>query len=429
MPHPKNEYLYQQVKKKIMKSYKKPSGFASGAIVKEYKRLGGKYEKDENEPKLKRWFEEKWVNVNPLIQKNKPDAYPLFRPTKKVSSKTPTLLQEVPKKRLEQLYKMKQKIKGNENLPDFIIHNEKKGGAIQTQTYKNLLNESYAKKPKKNIDGYELDEELSKGKSKVYYNPETKHSVVAHRGTSGLKDWLNNMAYAVGGKKAYKMTDRYKEAEAQQRKAEEKYGHKNISTIGHSQGGLQAELLGKRTGEVITLNKATRPFTERKQKNQTDIRTKGDVVSKLNQNKYDVNIDNTSLNPIASHKVDTLDNLKIKSVGNVMDEKAGLGIMKKLLGRAKRRALQAKPKRKSKAKAEPKDERTEAHWDEYVSRKNRELDELEANDKKARIAKQFPLPPNLVKRREEINEHFHNTLPDDTLGGMIKHMFGSPRRR
>jgi hypothetical protein len=404
MPHPKNEYLYQQVKKKIMKSYKKPSAFASGAIVKEYKRLGGKYVMDENEPKLKRWFEEKWVNVNPLIQKNKPDAYPLFRPTKKVSSKTPTLLQEVPKKRLEQLYKMKQKIKGDENLPDFLIHNEKKGGAIQTQTYKNLLNESYSKKPKKNIDGYELDEELSKGRSKVYYNPETKHSVVAHRGTSGLKDWLNNMAYAVGGKKAYKMTDRYKEAEAQQRKAEEKYGHKNISTIGHSQGGLQAELLGKRTGEIITLNKATRPFTERKQENQTDIRTKGDVVSKLNSNKYDVNINNTSQNPITSHKIKSLDNL--------MDDKVGKGIMKKLFGRAKRRLLQAKPissrKGKSKAKAEPTEPTEET---------------------KARILKQFPLPPNLVKRREEINEHFHNTIPNDKLGGMIKHMFGSPRKR
>ena len=46
MPEPINKELYEQVKKKIMASYKKNSAFASGAIVKEYKRLGGKYKQD-----------------------------------------------------------------------------------------------------------------------------------------------------------------------------------------------------------------------------------------------------------------------------------------------------------------------------------------------------------------------------------------------
>ena len=36
-----------------MKSYKKPSGFASGAIVKEYKRQGGKYKEDGKKRNLK----------------------------------------------------------------------------------------------------------------------------------------------------------------------------------------------------------------------------------------------------------------------------------------------------------------------------------------------------------------------------------------
>jgi hypothetical protein len=409
MPRPKNEYLYEQVKKRIMKSYKKPSAFASGAIVKEYKRLGGKYEKDEKEPKLKRWFEEKWVNVNPLINKNKPDAYPLFRPTKRVSKNTPTLLQEVPKKRLEELYKMKQKIKGDSNLPDFVVHHEdeKKGGAIDTSVFKELLNESYAKKPKENVNGYVLDKELSKGASKVYYNPETKHSVVAHKGTSGYKDWLNNLAYAVGGKKGYKMTKRYKNAEEQQRKAEEKYGSKNISTIGHSQGGLQAELLGKRTGEIITLNKATRPFTERKQENQTDIRTKGDVVSKMNKNKYDISIDNPTINPLASHKVDTLDNLKIKSVGNVMD-KEGQGIMKKLFGS---RVVDKKKQKQRVAKREQNRKFVDNGEDERLPP---EVDEARAKYYRDLMAN---------RKKDEINQHFKDTMPNDKLGGMIKIMF------
>jgi hypothetical protein len=373
MPEPKNEKLYANVKKKIMKSYKKPSAFASGAIVKEYKRLGGKYEKDGKEPKLKRWFEEKWVNVNPILNKNDPDAYPLFRPTKKINSKTPTLLQEVPKARLQQLYKLKQKIKGDENLPDFIIHNEKTGGKIETGNFKKILDASYAKNPEKNINGYILDEQLSKGNSKVYHHPETKHTVVAHRGTSGLKDWMNNLVYAIGGKKAYKMTKRYKDAEAQHREAEKKYGVENISTIGHSQGGLQAELLGKRNKEIITLNKATRPFTDpRKQKNQFDIRSKGDVVSKLNNSKYDVEFDNKNqFNPISAHSTDTLDELKLKSVGKedmpTKDEKIG-GAMKKLFG------------------------------------KTNTLNSRE-------------------QRRKEINQHFINSLPKTKLGGMIKKMY------
>ena len=370
MPTPKNEKLYANVKKKIMKSYKKPSAFASGAIVKEYKRLGGKYEKDEKEPKLKRWFEEKWVNVNPILNKNDPDAYPLFRPTKKVNSKTPTLLQEVPKARLQQLYKLKQKIKGDENLPDFIVHNEKTGGKIETGNFKKILDASYAKNPEKNINGYILDEELSKGNSKVYHHPETKHTVVAHRGTSGLKDWLNNLVYAVGGKKAYKMTKRYKDAETQHREAEKKYGAENISTIGHSQGGLQAELLGKRNKEIITLNKATRPFTDpRKQKNQFDIRSKGDVVSKLNNSKYDVEFDNKNqFNPISAHSTDTLDELKLKSVG----------------------------KEDMKDKVEP---------TVGTGMKHTNIHNLKE------------------QQRKEINQHFINSLPKDKLGGMIKKMF------
>ena len=54
------------------------------------------------------------------------------------------------------------------------------------------------------------------------------------------------------------MTPRYKEAQQVQQQAETKYRAKNISTIGHSQGGYQAQLLGANTQEIITLNKATR---------------------------------------------------------------------------------------------------------------------------------------------------------------------------
>ena len=104
MPKPLNQELYDEVKKFIMSRYKKNSAFASGAIVKEYKRRGGKYEDDGKEKNLERWFDEKWIDVNPILGVTDDEAYPVFRPTRKVNSKTPTLVQEIPKKRLKEQY-------------------------------------------------------------------------------------------------------------------------------------------------------------------------------------------------------------------------------------------------------------------------------------------------------------------------------------
>lgn len=130
MPVPTNQKLYDEVKDFIMSRYKKNSAFASGAIVKEYKRRGGKYKNDGKEKNLERWFDEKWIDINPLLGITDDDAYPVFRPTKKVNEKTPTLVQEIPAKRLKEQFKLKQKIKGEKNLPDFLPDKEIKGGMI-----------------------------------------------------------------------------------------------------------------------------------------------------------------------------------------------------------------------------------------------------------------------------------------------------------
>ena len=127
MPIPTDEDLYQEAKNFIRSRYKKNSAFASGATVKHYKQqFKKKYGEDalpyknDNSPKnLKRWFEEKWVNVNPLMGILKDSAYPVFRPTRKVSSKTPTLYQEIPESNLRRQYKLKQKYRGEHNLPTF----------------------------------------------------------------------------------------------------------------------------------------------------------------------------------------------------------------------------------------------------------------------------------------------------------------------
>lgn len=190
-----------------------------------------------------------------------------------------------------------------------------KGGKLSTSDFKGLLDASYDPSIK-NVGGFILDKPLSSSTSKVYRNPETGQVVVAHRGTEGISDWGNNAIYALGGKNAYKLTPRYKEAEKVQKRAEKKYGASNVSTIGHSQGGLQSELLGGKSKEIITLNKATLPFESNKNKNQFDIRSDRDVVSGLNpfakKSKKDISIKAQSYNPLTEHSGDVLKRLDKK---------------------------------------------------------------------------------------------------------------------
>lgn len=199
-----------------------------------------------------------------------------------------------------------------------------KGGALAGNEIRGLLDASYDKNIKNVDGGWVQDEELSTGKSKVFYNPTTGKSSVVHRGTVGtLGDWSNNAIYALGGETLYKTTDRYKQAKDVQKAAEQKYGRDSLTTLGHSQGGLQAELLGKKGDETITLNKATRPFSNTPSKNQTDIRTTTDLVSALNPFSSSKNTESISLkgfNPLKAHATTSLKKLGNKLIGKGMYE-------------------------------------------------------------------------------------------------------------
>lgn len=132
MPKPTNPELYESVKKKMKKKYNsKRSPFLSGAIVNEYKKQGGTYENDGKEQKLKRWFDEKWVNINPLVGVKNEQAYGFFRPTVKISNKTPTLAQDISRKELRNLVIDKQTTKYGKNVKDEIIG----GMIVKAQPY------------------------------------------------------------------------------------------------------------------------------------------------------------------------------------------------------------------------------------------------------------------------------------------------------
>jgi hypothetical protein len=163
------------------------------------------------------------------------------------------------------------------------------------------------KAPEMKIDTYNYDPELSNIYGTVYHDPNTGHAVLTHRGTKGTYDWINNLAYATG---TYKYTDRYKQGQKLQNATENKYGAKNVSTLGHSQGSVLARELGKNSKEIINLNPAY--VGEKPLPNEYNIRSSGDVVSiglHGTNRKHDKLIPAASLNPITEHKVDILNRL------------------------------------------------------------------------------------------------------------------------
>lgn len=106
--------MYEKAKKLADKLYKKSSAYKSGFIVKKYKELGGTYSGEHNKNDgLSRWMKEKWTDVG-----NK--EYPVYRPTKRITSKTPLTIDEIDPKQLKEQIKLKQKIKGDHNLPKFL---------------------------------------------------------------------------------------------------------------------------------------------------------------------------------------------------------------------------------------------------------------------------------------------------------------------
>jgi len=113
--------LYNKVKNIAKKKFKVwPSAYASGWMVKEYKRRGGSYSGQKSDKGLQRWFREEWINVCELPKKVKcgrPNTnlknwkrdYPYCRPIYKITHKTPKTVSEFSKTHFKKLCKSKRK--------------------------------------------------------------------------------------------------------------------------------------------------------------------------------------------------------------------------------------------------------------------------------------------------------------------------------
>ena len=112
-PTPDNPELYAKAKQMADKKYSKPSAYKSGFIVKKYKDMGGTYSgKKPSKEGIAGWFKEDWKDVAGL-------EYPVYRPTKRISKNTPLTPDEIDPENLRKQIRLKQKIKGDSNLPAF----------------------------------------------------------------------------------------------------------------------------------------------------------------------------------------------------------------------------------------------------------------------------------------------------------------------
>ena len=112
---PTDQKLYDSVKKRLYKKMPKHSAYRSGILVSTYKKsfkkkYGDKkkpYSGEKNKSRLTRWFKEEWKNQRGEVgYKYKSDVY---RPTKRITKKTPTTFKELRKSQIKKARKEKSK--------------------------------------------------------------------------------------------------------------------------------------------------------------------------------------------------------------------------------------------------------------------------------------------------------------------------------
>lgn len=120
MPVVNNPTIYEAAREEADQKYGlKTSAYKSGWLVKRYKELGGTYSDDGKEQNLARWFKEEWKDIGSTFGKSRAKMYPVLRPTKRISKDTPLTVDEIDKTNLAKQIELKQKIKGEKNLPAF----------------------------------------------------------------------------------------------------------------------------------------------------------------------------------------------------------------------------------------------------------------------------------------------------------------------
>ena len=104
MATPSDPRLYAQVKREAKRRFERwPSAYASGWLVREYKRRGGEFVGKRGHG-VGRWFKERWVQVIPYILNSEivecgaGDRSKACRPLRRVDEDTPVTIGELTRK-------------------------------------------------------------------------------------------------------------------------------------------------------------------------------------------------------------------------------------------------------------------------------------------------------------------------------------------
>ena len=161
---------------------------------------------------------------------------------------------------------------------------------LQNKDDYKLLSKVAYKKHQNNIENaiqhtnYKYDPSLSSQTEKVFYNPNTKETVISHAGTNfGSKKWYNDLrsdnAILWGLEKQDKQ---FKNAQSHLDKVKNKYGD-NITVTGHSLGGSISEQLARSNPNVnsIAFNRGSGPLQSfrKRPKNLIDVSNRNDPIS------------------------------------------------------------------------------------------------------------------------------------------------------
>ncbi len=115
MSTPRDQKLYNQVKRSIYKKHPKHSAYRSGLVVKAYKKAYKSKHRSSNaysgsKPRrsgLSRWFAEEWRNQRGEVgYRYKSDVY---RPTRRITHKTPKTFSELSRQRIRKAQSEKSK--------------------------------------------------------------------------------------------------------------------------------------------------------------------------------------------------------------------------------------------------------------------------------------------------------------------------------
>jgi hypothetical protein len=182
---------------------------------------------------------------------------------------------------------------------------KKTGGKLKVKDIHDLIVDSRDQKGD-DVGDFKLDRDLSTSSTKVYFNPNTKQAVVTHRGTNTFEDVITDIDALFG----LESHDRFGNSMLTQSKAEDKYGARNVTTLGFSLGGLLAKKYGLNSKEILTYNPLILFNNRANAPNETTIKTNKDLVSVLkHSHKDDVVILVDSINPNESHKLEHLKKL------------------------------------------------------------------------------------------------------------------------